>query len=190
MQRITRLVVSCLLLAVAASAQTPPRITRIEFSPVPEQEGSGVLITLLGSGECTYTIDYGDGKSERRTAALPDRIRHEYAPDNEYMVVATPTAPCEGVARARLDVRAITRGIWRVTVEPGPADAPEIIATVHGRGVCAVTMEFGDGTQEKYEGALPATFRHTYKATGVYDLHAAAVDPCRGDVKLSVEVKR
>lgn len=177
--------------AALAAAQTPPRITRIEFSPAPEQDGGGIVISLLGSGECTYTIDYGDGKTERRTATLPDRIRHAYAADSEYTVVATPVAPCEGVARARIDIRAVTRGIWRVTVEPGPTpDALEIIATIHGRGVCAVMFDFGDGKQEKFEGTLPTSFRHTYEKAGAYELRAVAAEPCKGDIRLNVEVKR
>jgi hypothetical protein len=177
--------------AVAVAGQTPPRITRIEFSPVPDEDGGGILISLLGSGQCTYTMDYGDGKTERRTAALPDRMRHDYAPDKQYMVVATPDAPCEGVARAQLDIRAIARGIWRVSVEPGPStDAPEIIATIHGRGACAVTMSFGDGKQQKVEGTLPAKVSHTYEKPGTYELHAVAAEPCRGDVRLSVDVRR
>jgi hypothetical protein len=177
--------------AVAVAGQTPPRITRIEFSPVPDEDGGGILISLLGSGQCTYTMDYGDGKTERRTAALPDRMRHDYAPDKQYMVVATPDAPCEGVARAQLDIRAIARGILRVSVEPGPStDAPEIIATIHGRGACAVTMSFGDGKQQKVEGTLPAKVSHTYEKPGTYELHAVAAEPCRGDVRLSVDVRR
>ena len=185
------LVLSLYLGVPAAAAQTAPRVTRIEFSPVPEGEGSGILISLLGSGQCTYTMDYGDGKTERRTAALPDRMKHEYAPDREYMVVATPDAPCEGVARAQLDIRAIARGIWRVTVEPGPAtDAVEIIATIHGRGACAVALTFGDGKQEKIEGTLPAKVSHTYEKPGTYELRAVAAEPCRGDVRLSVDVRR
>ena len=76
-----------------AAAQKVPRITRIEFSPAPEEDGGGVNISLLGSGECASTMDYGDGKSERRTATLPDRMRHGYAADGQYRVVATPDAP-------------------------------------------------------------------------------------------------
>ena len=193
MRRVTfaALVLSFYVGVPAAAAQTAPRVTRIEFSPVPEGEGNGILISLLGSGQCTYTMDYGDGKTERRTAALPDRMKHEYAPDREYLVVATPDAPCEGVARAQLDIRAIARGIWRITVEPGPAtDAVEIIATIHGRGACAVALTFGDGKQEKIEGTLPAKVNHTYEKPGTYELRAVAAEPCRGDVHLSVDVRR
>ena len=179
------------LAATLAAAQAPPRITRIEFSPAPENEGGGMVISLLGTGQCTYTMDYGDGKTERRTATLPDRVRHGFAADQEYTVVATPDAPCEGVARARVDIRAITRGIWRVSVEPGPAtDAPEVIATVEGRGACTVTLDFGDGTQQKLDGTLPAKSTHKYARAGSYDLHAVAEAPCRGDVRLKVDVSR
>ena len=191
---------ACLFLASGASlfigiavaaAQSPPRITRIEFSPVPDNEGGGILVSLLGSGQCAYTMDFGDGKTERRSAALPDRVRHEYAPDRQYLVVATPDSPCEGVARAQLDIRAIERGIWRVSVEPGPAtDAPEIIATIEGRGACAVMLSFGDGKQQKIEGTLPAKASHTYEKPGTYELHAVAAEPCRGDVRLNVDVRR
>jgi hypothetical protein len=182
----------CMAVAIAvASAQTPPRITRIEFSPAPESDGGGVNISLLGSGECTYTIDYGDGKTERRTATLPDRMRHSYAADNEYLVIATPEAPCEGIARARIDIRAIARGIWRLSIEPGPAtDALEIIATVEGRGSCAVALDFGDGNHQKLEGTLPLKTTHTYQKAGSYELRATAADPCRGDIRLSVDVRR
>lgn len=196
MQRVSSigLVVISLLIGasvVMAATQTIPRITRIEFSPAPEQEGGDIVISLLGSGECTYTMDYGDGKSERRTATLPDRMRHGYAADRQYTVVATPDAPCEGVARAQLDIRAIARGIWRISVEPGPAtDAAEIIATIHGRGACTVMMTFGDGKQQKVEGPLPAKVSHTYEKAGTYELTAVAAAPCRGEVRLSVDVRR
>ena len=87
----------------AAAADHPHRV------PARTRRGwRRVLISLLGSGECAYTMDYGDGNTERRTATLPDEMRHAYEADNEYSVVATPEAPCEGTARARLDIRAIS----------------------------------------------------------------------------------
>lgn len=192
MRRTVRLSLFILSTTVAAAAaQTPSRVTRIEFSPAPESDGGGIDISLLGSGPCTYTMDYGDGKTERRTNTLPDRMRHAYAADRVYTIVATPEAPCEGVARAQLDIRAITRGIWRISVEPGPAtDAPEIIASIDGRGSCAVTLDFGDGTHQKIEGTLPAKASHKYARPGSYELRATAEAPCRGDVHLTVDVRR
>jgi hypothetical protein len=171
-----------------AAAQS--KITRIEFSPVPEADGGGIEVTLVGAGECTYTLDYGDGKTERRTATLPASSRHTYAPDREYTVVATPEAPCEGIARAQLDIRGIKQGITKVSVEPGPSSAAaEIAATIDGRGNCVVTVDFGDGTSKKIEGELPAKITHAYPKAGSYTMRASTVSPCRGDVQLKVDVR-
>jgi hypothetical protein len=180
-----------LLAVMTATLAAQSKITRIEFSPVPEPDGGGIEVTLVGAGECSYTLDYGDGKTERRTATLPASSRHNYAPDREYTVVATPEAPCEGIARARLDIRAISQGISKVTVEPGPsASAAEIVATIEGRGTCVVTVDFGDGTSEKVDGALPAKLTHAYPKPGSYELRASTVPPCRGDVRMKVYVRQ
>ncbi|MEO8520376.1 MAG: hypothetical protein ABI603_03370 [Acidobacteriota bacterium] len=187
-----RLAVFLVLTAsVTLAAAQPPRITRIEFRPAPEEDGGGMIISLVGSGTCSYTVDFGDGTTERRTADLPDHFRHAYQADHEYLLVATPAAPCEGGARARLDVRAIRRGIWMVTVAAGAStERPEIAATVEGRGDCAVLLDFGDGSQQRLEGTLPLHATHVYEKTGAYTLHAAAEVPCRGDVQLEVTVQR
>ncbi|CAN5885215.1 hypothetical protein BH18ACI5_BH18ACI5_29260 [soil metagenome] len=176
---------------VTARAQEPPRITRIEFRPATEAEGSGVIISLLGAGRCTYSIDFGDGKSDQRTAQLPDRIQHVYPGDGEYEVAATPEAPGEGVARAKIAVRAVERGIWSLSAEPGPTPGTlELVVTVNGRGSCAVTLDFGDGSIEKMEGALPGTRSHKYANTGTYELRATTTEPCRGEAQLKVEITR
>ena len=195
MKRITLMAILALLVAGSRSieAQEAGRITRIEFRPATSAEGGGVFITLVGSGSCSYTIDFGDGQSEKRTSVvLPDRMRHTYAEDREYLVVATPEKPCEGVARAKLDVRAITRGIWGLAAEPGAAlpDAIQITITIDGRGDCAGSLDFGDGTTDKAEGTLPMRRTHNYAKAGTYELRAVAAAPCRGEAALRVEVSR
>jgi hypothetical protein len=180
-----------LMAAVATAAAQTPRITRIEFSPAPVEQGGGVIIAIIGTGHCTYGMDFGDGQTERRTADLPERLRHVYPADDEYSVTATPEAPCEGVARARIDVRAIRRGIWGISVEPGPAtDAPEVVVSIDGRGDCTVNVDFGDTKSQQLEGALPLRVSHTYPASGTYEIHAWAAAPCRGDTTLKVDVRR
>jgi hypothetical protein len=175
---------------LAAGAAQIPRITRIEFSPAPESQGGGMLISLLGNGTCTYTLDYGDEKSERRTAQLPDKVTHRYAADGEYLVVATPESPCEGTARAKLAIRPVEKGIWKITVVPGPdIHALEVVATVEGRGACAVTVDFGDGTVQKLDAEPPATINHSYENGGTYELVAAAAPPCRGEVRTKLDVR-
>ena len=187
----TALVLAACVALSPLSASAPAQITRIEFRPAPPDQGAGVIISLLGSGQCSYTIDFGDGEKERRTADLPDRMRHVYAPDKVYDVVATPEPPCEGTARARIDIKAIERGIWNVTVQPGPSTKePEVIVTIEGRGSCTVTVDFGDGKEQKIEGTLPATVNHTFPRTGTYEIHAWADAPCRGDTRVTVEVTR
>lgn len=177
--------------AVTVLTSQSPQITRIEFSPASVEQGGGVLIGLLGSGRCAYQIDFGDGTTERRNADLPDRMRHVYAAEQEYTVVATPEAPCEGVARARIDVRAITRGIWRLLIEPGPStEAAEVIVTIEGRGACVVYLDFGDKKAQTLEGTLPLEVNHTYPSAGTYELHARTEPPCRGETRVKVDVRR
>lgn len=179
-------------IALPALAQPPaPRITRIEFQPAAADDGGGVFVTLLGTGTCTYALDFGDGTTDRRTADLPDRLRHTFPTDGEYLVVATPEAPCEGTARAKLDVRAINRGVWGLSAELGPdKENAEMLVTVAGRGECAVTLDFGDGTIDRITATLPATRSHKYARAGLYELKAAAEPPCRGEAVLTVEISR
>src|SRR5688572_24593701 len=118
-RRLTAVGLLLLILAPLPSAQQEKgQITRIEFTPGKAEDGGGVFISLLGTGSCTYLLDYGDGKSEKRTATLPDQVHHVYPGDGEFLVVATPESPCEGVAKAKLDVRAINRGVWGASAEP------------------------------------------------------------------------
>lgn len=188
--------ISTLLLAVAAAlgtaavaAQEPARISRIEFRPATQAEGPGIIISLLGSGRCSYSIDYGDGKTEQRTAQLPDRVQHAYEGDGEYLVVATPEAPCDGVARATITLRSIARGIWSLSAEAAPTPgALELMVTIHGRGTCTVFVDFGDGTTVRVRGMLPATRSHTYANAGIYELRATTATPCRGNARLKVDI--
>jgi len=171
-------------------AQEPqgPRITRIEFRPASTEEGGGMIISLLGSGNCTYAIDYGDGKNETRTAQLPDRVQHTYPGDGEYDVVATAQAPCQGVARAKIDIRSIDRGIWGINAEAGPS-ALELLVTVSGRGTCTITLDLGDANTQTFEAALPTTRTHKYAAAGSYVVKATTVAPCRGQAEMKVDIK-
>ncbi|HXG55577.1 MAG TPA: hypothetical protein VNJ03_09395 [Vicinamibacterales bacterium] len=175
----------------AVSAQEPARISRIEFRPATQAEGPGVIISLLGSGRCAYSIDYGDGTTEQRTAQLPDRVQHAYEGDGEYLVVATSEAPCDGIARATISLRSIARGIWSLSAEPGRTPgALEIMVTIQGRGTCTVFLDLGDGTTVRVRGMLPATRSHIYANSGIYELRATTASPCRGDARLKVDIAR
>lgn len=184
-------VLSLVVTPALAQDQQAPRIERIEFRPATTEEGGGMMISLLGSGHCTYALDFGDGKSETRTAQLPDRVQHTYPGDGAYEVVATPQAPCQGVARAKIDIRSIERGIWGISAEPGPsAQALELIVTIRGQGQCNVTLDLGDGNSQSFEATLPTTRTHRYVNPGVYYVKATTVDPCRGQAEMKVDIKR
>ena len=176
--------------APRAQESQAPRIERIEFRAASTEEGGGMIISLLGSGRCTYTLDFGDGKNETRTAQLPDRVQHTYPADGEYEVVATPQAPCQGVARAKIDIRSIERGIWGINAESGPStQALELLVTVRGRGTCTVTLDLGDANTQTFEAALPTTRTHKYAAAGSYVVKATTVAPCRGQAEMKVDIK-
>ena len=176
--------------APRAQESQAPRITRIEFRAASQEEGGGMIISLLGTGHCTYTLDFGDGKNEVRTAQLPDRVQHTYPADGEYEVVATPQEPCQGVARAKIDIRSIERGIWGINAESGPsAPALELLVTIRGRGTCTVTLDLGDANTQTFEAPLPTTRTHKYAAAGSYHVKATTIAPCRGQAEMKVDIK-
>jgi hypothetical protein len=51
-------------------------------------------------------------------------------------------------------------------------------------------LQFGDGQQQRLEGTLPLKVAHQYEKEGAYELHAAAEAPCRGEVRLQIDVRR
>jgi hypothetical protein len=93
------------VLQIVATDPKETRINRVLVSPNPVDAGQPVDITVEGSGTCRYTIEFGDGNDESRSAALPDRLRHVYPAAGAYNVVARASAPCTGAASAPLDVR-------------------------------------------------------------------------------------
>jgi hypothetical protein len=88
--------------AVLTIGEAPPapRISGLNVSRVRRGSPGLRAITVNGSGECAYTIDYGDGNSEPRRAALPDVIRHNYPADGQYTITTTATPPCTGSVRS------------------------------------------------------------------------------------------
>ena len=149
--------------APRAQESQAPRITRIEFRAASQEEGGGMIISLLGTGHCTYTLDFGDGKNEVRTAQLPDRVQHTYPADGEDEVVATPQEPCQGVARAKIEIRSIERGIWGINAESGPsAPALELLVTIRGRGTCTVTLTLATPIRRR---SRPRCRRHARTGT-------------------------
>ena len=178
------------VLQVVDAATQVSRLTRIVVTPSPAAAGQPVFITVEGSGSCRYSIDFGDGNSETRTAALPERVRHVYPAPGSYAITASSETPCAGTARTRFDVRnAVRLGVERIEVTPTPAiEGSPATFVLRGTGNCRATIEFGDGTTQSFSGALPRRVRHTYATAGKYTVAAWADDPCSGDVSIDLEV--
>jgi hypothetical protein len=93
------------LLQIGTTQPQQSRLVRVLISPSRAAAGQPVEITVQGTGVCGYTVDFGDGNDEARSAALPDRLRHVYPARGNYNVAAHATAPCTGEATERLYVR-------------------------------------------------------------------------------------
>jgi len=75
-------------------------------------------------------------------------------------------------------------------VTPNPATARTLVTiTVEGNGTCPVTVDFGDGSDQRVEGALPARIVHTFTRAGLYEIYAWAEAPCGGDATASLRVR-
>jgi hypothetical protein len=178
------------VLQVVDAATQVSRLTRIVVTPSPAAAGQPVFITVEGSGSCRYSIDFGDGNSDTRSAALPERVRHVYPAPGSYAITASSETPCAGTARTRFDVRnAVRLGVERIEVTPTPAiEGSPATFVLRGTGNCRATIEFGDGTTQSFSGTLPRRVRHTYATAGKYTVAAWADEPCSGDVSIDLEV--
>ena len=144
----------------------------------------------------SYVLDFGDGNSERRTASLPDRVRHTYpAPNTNYPLAAKGEGACQGLVRQNLTVKAAPgpdrgRRLSGLSLAPNPATSRNpVTVTLEGSGTCPVTVDFGDGSDERLEAALPARVTHTYRRAGVYEVYAWADAPCGGDGSATLRVR-
>lgn len=87
----------------------PQRITGLEVTVPPDGPPTMRALRILGSGTCPYTVDFGDGNSDRREGTLPDVIRHNYPADGRYTAIVTAGAPCSGERRSTFTVGRVRR---------------------------------------------------------------------------------
>jgi hypothetical protein len=81
-------------------------IGALRVTPSPAGVRQAVAITVMGTGTCHYTIDFGDGNSEERTKPLPDSVTHVYSAPDTYGIHAQAVSGCTGSARRALTVLA------------------------------------------------------------------------------------
>jgi hypothetical protein len=178
--------------APPATERPVPRINRIDVSQV-RGEGAGLrAIRVSGTGQCAYTIDFGDGNSEGRNAVLPDVVRHNYPAEGQYTITTTPAAPCTGAARSTVVVGDGPGGrVGRIEIERRTARPGQGIAMiVNGAGTCRLKVDLGDGRSREVTAALPHRFTHRYPEPGDYEVFVWTEAPCSGDASAMVRVRR
>jgi hypothetical protein len=171
-----------------------PRISGIDVTEVTGAPGARGrrAITVNGGGSCAYTLDFGDGNSEGRNAALPDVVQHNYPATGRYTIVATAAPPCEGVQRSTIVIGPERANrISRMEVVPRTAvpDQP-VRVTVRGAGACRFTVDFGDGQSRTMTETLPYEFSYRYRAPGDYEMFLWTEPPCEGEATAPVRVRR
>jgi hypothetical protein len=188
---------------VVGDAPRAPHITGIEVAEATGDQGARGrrAIRVTGSGTCAYTLDFGDGNSEGRNAALPEVVQHNYPAEGRYTIVATAAAPCQGVQRSTIAIgperagraspESASTNISRVDIRPGDAAVDQALrVTVLGAGTCRFTVDFGDGNSRVVTEPLPYEFSYQYPRSGEYEIFVRAAAPCFGEAGSLVQVRR
>ena len=176
---------------VVGDRPTGPQIIGIAVSSVQGARGRR-SIRVAGDGSCAYTIDFGDGNSEGRNAALPDVVQHNYPAEGRYIIVATAAPPCRGEQRTTIVIGAEAGGrISQVDIRPRTAVVGQAInVTVRGEGTCRFTVDFGDGKSRAMTETLPHEFSYRYQQPGDYQIFVWTERPCEGDGTADARVRR
>ena len=175
-----------------ASPAEGPQISSFTVS-IPAPVGSPVGLTAHGRGRCRFRVDFGDGKSEEFTVPLPHTVRHVYTGPGTYAVQIHANAPCEGRHSVKLNVGEVTPAaqLLGIKVAPNPASPRDpVTLDIEGKGRCAVTVDFGDGRDQRIETSLPSRFTHRYARSGNYEIFAWTEKPCSGEATATVRVRQ
>ena len=183
------LVTASLVGSGAAAAGT---VTAVKADAATAPVGATVTVTASGTNPCGAAhIDYGDGTAiTYAITGLPTAQTHAYQKPGVFAIVARGMGNCDGTATARIEITGMT-------VPPPPVDVPNAILgvgftpkigvvrqpvaiNVTGRGVCAFTIDFGDGNQQDFNGPLPQRVNHTYAVARIYTVIVAPAPPCTG----------
>lgn len=167
-------------------------ITAIDVEMAAGEPSSVRSITIRGSGRCSYTLDYGDGNSDTREAALPDVVRHTYPADGRYTIVATARPPCSGVQRSSFVVgRDLHGSIVHLGVRPELAGAGQTITvTIEGSGTCRFVVDFDNGDTRTLTERLPHRLTYRYMQPGDYEIVVWSYEPCAGQGDALLRIRR
>lgn len=180
-----------------ASAGT---VRGVSVSPPAAGVGGAVSVTVSGSNPCGAAhVNWGDGTAiTYAITGLPTSQSHTYDKPGRYQIVAQGMGNCDGRATAGIEITGPppppppnppTGRITAVTFSSTPATARQpVTIAVDGEGQCAFVVEYGDGNQQDFSGALPKRLTHTYGAAGTYRVIVGPVGSCTGKFTETLQV--
>ena len=193
-----------MMMWTAAALLFAGTVNGVQVSSPSVTVGNTVTVTVLGTNPCgAANIDYGDGTAiTYAITGLPVTQSHKYEKAGTFAIVARGMGNCDGEARARVDVTAppppppappppapAAAEITAVTFNPRPAIVRQRVSIdVAGRGSCAFVVDYGDGNQQDFSGALPRRVTHTYAVADTYTVIVGPVAPCAGKFTEKLEV--
>lgn len=191
------------LTVMTAAASQRGEVTSATLSAASAQVGSPVTLSVSGRNPCgAVHVDWGDGTAiTYPIVQLNTTHQHAYEKPGTYTIVARGMGNCDGSTsplKVRIDPAPAPPTkpdqpprLLGLKITPNPATTRNPVSiTVDGRGRCQVTVDFGDGTDQRIEAALPARISHSYARSGVYEVFAWTEAPCGGEAAGSLTVRR
>jgi len=163
----------------------------VDVTPVPAVQRQPLTIDVKGTGNCAFTVAFGDGNQQEFDEALPHRLTHSYAVAGTYVLVVAPAAPCSGKFTQQVQVapRAGSR-VTGLTLDPPEAEVRKgVVIAVEGYGTCRYVIDYGDGNQEARAKPLPDRLHHVYNASGSYRIQVTASGACEGQAVRTLQVR-
>ena len=134
------------------------------------------------NGHCSFTIDYGDGSTEKKLlAGTTTVVPHRYLTPGRKQVTVKGIDGCTGTATGTVDVDVTAIKSLQRLGAVGPFQT--FTATIDG-GSCPLRVDWGDGSVQEMPNVTytngRVTLSHQYKTKGKFLVSARGVDGCVG----------
>src|SRR5436190_20062837 len=194
------------LLVVGPAAASAGTVDRVSANPASAPVGHGITVTVGGTNPCGAAfVDWGDGTAiTYAITGLPTSQSHPYGKAGRYRIVARGMGNCDGEATTNVEISGPpppdhphppnppnppAARVTAVTFTSKPATARQpVTIAVDGEGVCGFGLDYGDGNQQDFSGALPKRVTHTYGTPGTYRVIVGPAAPCTGKFTETLEV--
>jgi hypothetical protein len=193
-------------LFVAPARAFAGTVQGVTANPSSRFTGQAVSVTVTGTNPCGAAhVNWGDGTAiTYAITGLPTTQSHAYEKGGSYRIVARGMGNCDGEAATTVEIKAPAPPpppppppppnppagrVTAVTFSSTPATVRQpVTIAVDGEGVCAFTIDYGDGNQQNMSGALPKRITHTYGAAGAYRVIVGPVGSCTGKFTETLQV--